>query len=231
MHPSMNLQRSNSNIPMSASWEILASQQVLVCILTREVTSVAWSFGFRNLIIPGQYTGLSGLPFAEARDTGCLKCLELGYEWLFFLDDDVIPPPDTILRLMAHKQPIISGVYHRRANPILPCMLKEVPGGRQWITSYPSGAFEVDYVGAGCLLIHHSVLQKLPPISPTNRYFEWRVNRYELPEPDRMSEDFSFCKHARGHGYKILVDGSIQCKHAGLSQSVTPGVLQPLELL
>ena len=194
--------------------------------------STAWAFGFRNLIIPGSYTGLSGMPFAEARDTGCQKLLELGWDAVMMLDDDVIPPPDAIIKLMAHKQPIVSGVYYRRNNPITPVMLKNQPGGgRQWVTEYKiPDLMEVDYVGAGCLLISRDVLTSLPPISKNNRWFEWRVHRPDLPPEERMSEDFSFCQHAKNNGYKILVDTSVQCKHCGLSQCNSAG-MQPLELM
>jgi hypothetical protein len=198
---------------------------------------MAWSFGFRNLIIPGNYTGLSGMTFDHARNTGCLKLLELGYEWLFFLDSDVIPPADAILRLIAHKQPIVSGLYYRRNNPICPVMLRNVPGGgRTWVTEYKiPDLMEVDFVGAGCLLIHRSVIAAMPSVvgnTNCNRWFEWKVDRDDLDPRERMSEDFSFCERARKElGLKIFVDTSVQCKHCGLSQSTQPGQLSPLELM
>lgn len=216
---------------MPGAWEN-QSQNVLVVILTREMATVAWAAGFKNLIIPGNYTMLAGMPFDHARNTGCIKTLETDYDYCFFLDDDVIAPPDTILRLMAHKKPIVSGLYYRRNNPIIPVMLRETPQGRQWITEFtvPS-LIDVDYVGAGCLLIHRSVLESLPPMSPKCHWFEWRCDREDLPPDQRMSEDFSFCQHARKHRFPIYIDTSIQCKHAGLSEAKIPGTLAPLELM
>lgn len=217
---------------MPGSWEIQQQMQVLTVILTRESTSTAWAFGFRNLIIPGTYTGLAGMPFDHARNVGCQKVLENNFEWLFFLDDDVIPPNDTILRLMSHKQPIVSGLYYRRNLPIVPVMLRNVEGGREWIQQYNiPELLEVDFVGAGCLLVHNSVLRSLPPLSARCHWFEWRVDRMDLPDRERMSEDFTFCQHARNHGYKILVDTSIQCRHCGYAEAKVPGNLSPLELI
>jgi len=210
---------------MSGSWEI--QPQVLVVILTRESTTTAWAFGFRNLYIPGTYTGLSGMPFDHARNTGCLKTLELGFDYCFFLDDDIIPPSDTIVRLMNHNLPIVSGMYYRRSSPICPVMMRNVPGGKQWISEFKTpDLMEVDYVGAGCLLIHSSVLKAVP-----QPWFDWRCDRYDLPELERMSEDFAFCENAKKHGFKTFVDTSIQCKHAGFSESKFPGQLTPLELI
>lgn len=215
---------------MAGAWEIQQQNQpqVLVATLTRELVTAAWAGGFRNLIVPGSFTFLSGMPFDMARNTACKKLIEVGWEWLFFLDDDTIPPPDAIIRLMKHQQPIVSGLYYRRNNPICPVMLRDVPGGgRQWITEYPKDSLiQVDFVGSGCMLIHRSVLDKVP-----YPWFDWRVDRYDLPENERMSEDFAFCLEARKVGYKVIVDTLIICRHAGLCESKAPGILAPLELI
>lgn len=216
---------------MAGSWELLNQNRVLTVTLTRELVSTAWAMSFRNLQIPGTYTFLSGMPFDHARNTGCQKLLELGWEWLFFLDDDVICPPDTIYRLMAHNKPLVSGLYYRRASPIVPCMLREGKDSVKWITEFTVGELlEVDLVGAGCLLIHKSVLTSLPPLNPNCRWFEWRCDREDLPQLEKTSEDFTFCKHARRNGYKFYVDTSIQCRHVGLGESNIGGVYRPAEL-
>lgn len=172
------------------------------------------------------------MPYDHARNAACQQALNCGADWLFFLDSDVIPPRDAVLRLMAHRQPIISGVYARRSPPVsLPVMIKD---GR-WVTDYQPGAIiEVDVVGAGCLLIHRSVLERFlsNPIG-ANRgkgWFDWRVDMaHLLPPGEAMSEDFCFCLHARrAFGYKILVDTSIVCRHVGHCQSL-PGRFEALD--
>ncbi len=221
---------------MPGSWEQINSQpinqnRVLGCVLTRETVTTAWAFGLKNIQLPnGSWTALSGMPFDMARDTGCLKLLELGWEWLFFLDDDVIAPPDTVFRLIGHNKPIVSGVYYRRYNPLAPVMLKDSQNGPQWIAEYPKNSLiEVDFVGAGCLLIHRDVLKSLPRLSNRCHWFEWRCDRTDLPHLEKTSEDFTFCKHARNHGFKIHVDTSIQCSHIGYASSSVEGY-KPLEI-
>lgn len=223
---------------MAGSWEIQQHNQVLVVILTREITTTAWAFGLRNLIIPGTLTGLSGMPFDMARNVGCQKVLDLGFQYVFFLDDDTIPPPDAILKLMAHKKPIVSGLYYRRNIPIQPVMLRELPdGNKQWVTEIDPGVsvdqplMEVDYVGAGCLLINRDVLLSLPPMSNRCHWFDWTIDRTDLPENERMSEDFNFCRNARKNGFPIFVDTSVHCRHVGLGESKIGGTYTPLELL
>lgn len=190
---------------------------------------MAWSCGFKNLVIPGNVITLAGMPFDHARNAACMRTLESGADYLFFLDSDVIPPRDAILRLLAHQQPIISGVYCRRSPPVaIPVMIKD----GQWVTNYPPNSIiEVDLVGAGCLLIHRSVLESLPPQRPGRHWFDWRVDMAGVPDSGpHLSEDFTFCHHCRQNGYKILVDTSIQCRHIGIGQA-TYGRFDPAECI
>jgi hypothetical protein len=214
---------------VSGSWELKANRQVLAYTLHTDTVTLAWSCGFRNLIIPGGFLPLAGMPFDMARNTACKACLEQGFQWLFSLDSDVIPPRDTILRLMAHNRPIISGVYCRRSPPHgVPVMIRN----RQWVTQYPPNSLiEVDYVGAGCLLIHRSVLEQMPPQRPEagKTYFDWRVDMLGLgirPTEDCLSEDFTMCVHAKKTlGIPTIVDTSIMCRHVGYSEVIYNSML------
>lgn len=203
-------------------WEV-GSPQVLVAILTRELVATKWAFGFRELQLPpnSTYTALIGLPFHHARNSACQQALSQGYTWLFFLDDDVIPPPDAVLKLMSRGRDIISGLYYRRSEPILPVMMRDTRPKTSFITDFKPGEIvDADLVGAGCLLIHRRVLERIPPPK-----FEWLVDHdgihqsISLPEEERCSEDFAFCRKARRHGFSICVDTSVSCDHAGLARS------------
>lgn len=202
---------------MPGAWE-QSPTSVLCAILHTENTTVAWSLGLRNLQLPnGNIMPISGMPYDHARNQACMSLIESKHEWLFFLDSDVIPPPDAVLRLLAHQKPIISGVYCRRSPPIaVPVMLKN----GQWITQLPeSGLIDVDVVGAGCLLIHRSVLESFKPHRPGKHWFDWTIDaKGHVPPDECMSEDFTFCVMARKQGYKILVDPSVRCKHVGYSE-------------
>lgn len=133
-------------------------------------------------------------------------------------NSDVIAPPDAILRLMAHNRPIVSGLYCRRSPPhAIPVMIRD----GQWVTSFTPGSLvEVDYVGAGCLLIHREVLEKLPPSRPEcgKRWFDWKVDMAGIGPPgENLSEDFVMCKNARDKlGIRTVVDTSVVCQHIGL---------------
>lgn len=207
---------------MAGAWEIKAQNRVLGCVLHTELTSIAWAYGFRNLICPGPIIPYCGAPFDDLRNRACQDTLNGGYEYLFCYDSDVIPPRDAILRLMSRNLPFVSGLYNRRSLPwSIPVAIKN----GTWLTQFQPGSIvEVDLVGAGCLLIHRSVLENLPPQRPGHHWFDWRVcyqneaswNKEQLP---CLSEDFTLCEWFRRHGGRVFLDTSVQCKHVGLAES------------
>ncbi|MEM3097458.1 MAG: hypothetical protein QXU32_01895 [Nitrososphaerales archaeon] len=209
---------------MPGAWEYQAPG-VLMAILTRGIVPIRWAISYRSLKLPpfSKEIHLSGMPFDHARNVAVEYVIKGGFTWLFFLDDDVIAPPDTVERLISHNKDIISGLYYRRIEPIEPVMCKENAGR---ITKFnPGEVLEVDMVGAGCLLIHRRVFERIP-----KPWFEWLLDRDDIPENQRASEDFAFCRKARQHGFRIYVDTSIQCHHAGYGRSELGGHFRPLEV-
>lgn len=205
---------------MPGSWE-MKPPEVLVAILTREMVSTAWAQGLRNLSLPSasNIIFLSGMPYDHARNSACEKILEFNFTWLLFIDDDVVPPPDVYARLVAHGKDIISGLYFRRSEPTsMPVMLRKGSGPTDrpaFITDFkPGDVIEADMVGAGCLLIHRRVIEKMKA-----NWFEWKVDQKQLPEIERTSEDFTFCTSAKAMGFNIYVDTSISCQHVGFGKS------------
>ena len=209
---------------MPGFWEVAAANRVLVAILHTDLVSIAWAFGLRNLVIPGHVVGLAGMPYDMARNMACMRALEMGVEAVVMLDSDVIAPQDTILRLLAHNLPIVSGLYCRRSPPAaVPVMQKPVG---HWVVDFKPGSMvEVDVVGSGCLLIRREVLERLPPQRDGHHWFDWRVDCQHLWDQEKkqglppVSEDFAFCLWAKQHGFPVWVDTSVVCRHVGLAQA------------
>lgn len=223
---------------MPGAWEI-GNPEVLVCILTRETVPFRWAEGYANFVkqLPpsAQRIPKSGGTFDHMRNMGCVDALKHGFEWLFFLDDDVIPPADTFRRLANHKKDIVSGLYYRRQEPIHPVAMRFVEVNKQigvkWVThgELTPGLMEVDLVGGGCLLIHRRVLERMKP-----PWFDWEIGKEITDDPtkaqpfNRMSEDFSFCRRAKHeYGFRVFLDTSVQCEHMGLGKSVVGGNFIP----
>lgn len=158
------------------SWE-RRTPELLIGVLHKETVSTEWSVFFKNLAIPMPYviSFQRGVPFDVARNFLVDQLYDYGCDWLFFLDSDVMCPADTIQRLLAHQQPIVSALYYRRHPPYNPCMWKamEKPspqGAFAPISDWPKGqVIDVDVTGAGVLLIHRSVFDKIQGL-PMNRF-------------------------------------------------------------
>ena len=220
---------------MSGAWEVRQANKMLLGILHTEIVSFAWSVSFKQLMVPGHIFPITGAPFDNARNIACQKVLESGMEWLAFLDSDVRPQPDAFLRLLAHNKPIVSGVYHRRSPPHgVPVAQKRYGGGRTWLKYLPSqGLMEVDVCGAGLMVIHRSVLERVAanPIHPTKKWFFWGVDQQgHVPPEYGQSEDFSFNSHCWKMGIPILVDCSVRAKHTGLADFDSDGA-KPVEVI
>ena len=128
---------------------------------------------------------------------------------LFFLDDDVLPPPDAILRLLKRKEPIISGLYQERSQRHWPIII-DTPKGRdgklRFFFRYPRGAprnklLHCDVVPAGCLMIERRVFRSL------------RSPWFHTDKKTKLGEDVYFSLCARRAGFKVAVDTGVDCLH------------------
>jgi len=154
-------------------------------------------------------TTVYGMPWAEARNQCAMMCLEKGFDYLFFLDKDVIAPADVIPRLLKHQVNIVGGIYRQKFQPYSWCAFmatKDVSGKDAKIPIAPTGDLvDVGYIGAGCLLIHRHVFEMLQ--------FPWFKWELDVANPSGKSEDFYFCEQARKTGLKIWADTSLRCGH------------------
>ena len=166
-----------------------------------------------------------------SRDKAVQMAIQSGAKWLFFLDSDVIVPPDTLERLIAWNKDVVGGLYVRRHNPPFNEMLRFNPNG-PGLKPIMDGEFadgdliECDAIATGCMLIKTEVFERLRPFQITidgqparPQFFLW--TEYRLP--GGSSEDFSFCIRARQQGIQIFCDTSIKCKHAGPIKFIPSG--------
>jgi hypothetical protein len=135
------------------------------------------------------------------------KMLKEGYEYLFLLDADVIPPKDIIERFLAHGKKIVSGVYY---NPMtcpdkivrsLPVIRVPFPGDKtKWSIPLkcPENLFPIAGAGTGCLLIHRSILEK---------YKFWHDSNA------KGCDDTFFFKTLYEDDVPMFADGSFICEH------------------
>lgn len=224
---------------MVHSWELVSQRQqsCLIAMLLAPplMVSIDWALAFAALEKPliHDQIRLSGLPFGEARTQAAYECLNRGHEWLFFLDTDILAPANTLARLLSHRLPIVSALYHQKFPTwtgtevkYMPCMFREgrdAQGNpvRVEVVDFQYGQMvECDFAPAGCILIHRSVFERFLAAG-IKRFYTWTLT---ADEPKGMSEDFFFTKTARSLGYKVMVDTGIQLIHEAQAKVDVRGI-------
>jgi hypothetical protein len=215
------------------SWELVQQKRDSVLIATLLapplMVSIEWAYAFAALVKPpiSEVMRISGVPFDVGRTQAAHQCLGSGYEWLFFLDGDVIPPPNTLIQLLSHRLPVCSALYHQKFPTwtgsnvkYMPCIFnegkdKEGNPTRLEITDYKNGELvQAHFVPAGCLLVHRSVFEKFLA-EGIKRMFNWTMN---IEDMHGLSEDFWFSRKCWELGYKVMVDTGITCIHETIAK-------------
>lgn len=102
-----------------------------------------------------------GYAVAEARNVIVDRFIKGNAEWLFFIDHDVLLPPDCFIKInqymLDRTAPVIAGLYFAKASPPEPLIYRG--RGNGYFKDFTLGRkVWVDGLPMGCTLIHRSVL-------------------------------------------------------------------------
>lgn len=153
---------------------------------------------------------LPGALIYSARDKLAEMACKENYDYILFVDSDMILPTNTIAKLLSHNKDIVSGLYFKRRPNYEPVIYTNVkmrllePASAEPIMDYGEGLIEVEGCGMGCCLINTKVFKDI--LSTDYSCFE------PLPQ---LGEDFAFCVRARNKGYTIYCDTDLKCGHIG----------------
>lgn len=146
------------------------------------------------------------------RHRGVQTAAEADSTHILWLDSDMRFPKDTLVRLLAHDQPIVAASYVTRRLPVQPVTFAKAvidPAARERLYTEPdaAGLVEVDATGMGCMLVKMEVFENTPD--------PWFLDEYA--NGLYTGEDVYFCRKAREHGYPVLIDQSLsqQIAHVG----------------
>lgn len=159
----------------------------LTALQTPVNTAVMWAIGSDRIV---------------GRNRLVQQSLEIGSEWLWFLDDDHVFPPDLLLRLLAHDQPVVAALYLQRQVPFAPVAYSHREGDKYVPLVLPDlepdACVEVRAAGTGGMLIRSEVFRAV-----SEPWFEHGA----------ASEDLIFCEKARAAGFTIHCDLAARLGH------------------
>ena len=135
-------------------------------------------------------------------------------EYLFMLDSDVLVPPTAISKLLKHMERrkdvrIVGGWYKKKSEPYGP-VVYHANGFEGDIAQYQQygqneigeGLEKVDAAGAGCWMVHRSVVEALGE-SP-----------FHMAEG---GEDLVFCRKVQKAGFDLFIDWDLAAAHCGVA--------------
>ena len=148
----------------------------------------------------------------DSRDTIARYAVDNGFDYVLYVDSDMVFDSDDLNKLLAHDKDIVSGLYVTRNGDDKNVAYKEVITRRRWPYREPklihdtqtSGYGPVAAVGFGFCLIKTEVVKSM-------------FKRYKsLFEPKwGVGEDIAFCLRAKRCGYEIWLDRDVKLGHVG----------------
>jgi hypothetical protein len=134
--------------------------------------------------------------------------------WIYFGDSDMVPEPDTVLRLLETGHDVVGALYAGRMRGHPPLANGDIQYGLE--CGYADGREHrwedvcgtlaaCDWVGAGALLVRRRVLEALAP------------GAWFTSDETGENEDMEFCAKARAAGFPIYVEGRVRVAHLQLT--------------
>lgn len=165
---------------------------------------------------------------STGRNELAIYALSNHYDYLFFVDSDVVIPDYTLERLLQANVLVINGTYPRKeigtitSKTPFTTLYKHDSRGLNKINFSPyfmniselpeSGIVPVDAAGLGCTLIHCSVFN----ILDYNNWFHFCEEQPQINHgPYCLGEDLYFYRECLRHDIQPYAEGSVRCEHIG----------------
>jgi hypothetical protein len=226
--------------------------RLLVGTPSRGTVRIEWHAAIRGLMIPANWGMMTRyeqineyfptrFTVPDAQNLIVRQAVEQNFEWLVFIEDDVLPPVDLFVRFdeyMSKGPAVVSGLYYQKSNPCEPLVYRG-RGDGAYLNWQHGDKVWCDGVPTGCLLIHCSILREMWADSPeyevagqvTRQVFDSPSKMWVNPEGDVNTicgtSDLIWCQRVIDGGYlkkagwtdlarkkfPFLLDTNIFCQH------------------
>jgi hypothetical protein len=142
---------------------------------------------------------------SEKRNYGIVQSLNHNCDYTFFVDDDMVFPPNIIEVLVGRNKDVIGAMYYFRGLPLEPIFEKLTD--EQSFFPVPKEPFQVKGVGAGLFLANNKIF--MPMDKP---WFDTKVNGLGQ---SIIGDSYWFGDRVRSAGFTIWCDPTIKTGHIG----------------
>lgn len=185
------------------------STSVSILVPTRDTVYSHFAHSLSNLVKLSTQMGLevhvffnSSTILIEQREQLINQAISLKSEWVLWLDSDMMFPPTTLSRLLAHNQDIVACNYMKRSYPFSSVAYVNTKDWDSWVPLQSQDELlTVEAVGMGCVLMKTSVFQKLE-----KPYFEYV---YNPTDQGWQGEDFTLFKKLNKTGNQVKIDTNL----------------------
>lgn len=192
--------------------------RLMIGIPARGVIRMEWHQSHVGMIIPVNWSQITATEpinayvaynyqVADAQNMLLKRAIERDFEWFLLYEDDVLPPPDALMRMNEYikeeKVPVVSGLYYTRSRPADPLVFrgrgdgvytKWKMGDKVWCSGVPTGF----------LLIHMAILREMWKESPEYQPRPGSVTRRVFETPRRAEYNAELHQFATFQGTSDL---------------------------
>ena len=153
---------------------------------------------------------VKGYDCAKARNAIASKTINGGYDYVLFVDSDIILPPETLMYFLEKPVPVCFGVYpHKNSKDGKAELFKDGTSSFELRFPYKQldelpNRIRVKGAGFGCAFVSKSVLQKMK--YPYFQYIQYLNGTF-------LSEDLYFCDEANKKHIELWADTRVRCGH------------------
>lgn len=142
--------------------------RVMIGIPTLGQVRIEWHNALNGLVIPVNWSNSvqtpTGFTTVDAQNLIVKDVLEKNFEWLIFIEDDIVVPADLLAKfnqyIFSKEFPIVSGLYFLKGTIPEPLIFRGRGNGTYRDFKF-GDIVKCDGVPTGCLLIHTSILRLL----------------------------------------------------------------------
>lgn len=206
----------NKSVFSTSKWSTKKGK-LAVCIPTRDTLHSAHAMSLVELVKFNTMNNIDTHVFMDAstilltqRERLATMAVDLGAEYILWVDSDMVFPATTAVRLMAHNEDIVAANYIRRQLPAKGVAYENIG---DWDNPLDfdvyDGLVPVEGVGMGCMLMKTEIFTELPK--------PWFDFQWSPTSNDFMGEDMVLCQKIAATGRTVKIDTvlSQELRHLG----------------